>query len=377
MSVALDDFSTLVGQIYEASLDVSVWPQTLDAVCRFVGAPMGAMGSYSVSQRRHDIHIFSGYEAYWVDLFRAKYGAINPLLGSTNGQGVGEIRCLSAAGLIGAFEGQPMYEEWVKPQRILDLAEVVLDATVSRAATMTFVTRVEDGVLTGENIRRIELLFPHVRRSVLISQVLNNHRRSEGELRGVVDALAAGVFVLGARGQILRSNAAGVALLGAGEVVAARGGVLKFAGAEADRALRDALRGAEAGSLALGGKGTSIPLRAPSGESYVGHILPVSEAAAEGALDAPDGRIAVFVNATHPELAPALETLARTYGLTAAESRVARALAEVGSTPVIARTLGVKVATVRTHLRSLFEKTGARRQVEIVSLLQGFASPFG
>jgi hypothetical protein len=47
MSVALDDFSTLVGQIYEASLDVSVWPQTLDAVCRFVGAPMGGDPAYA------------------------------------------------------------------------------------------------------------------------------------------------------------------------------------------------------------------------------------------------------------------------------------------------------------------------------------------
>jgi DNA-binding CsgD family transcriptional regulator len=106
-------------------------------------------------------------------------------------------------------------------------------------------------------------------------------------------------------------------------------------------------------------------------------VLPLSAAAAEDDLEAPGGKVAVFVSATHPDLAPALDTLARTYGLTAAESRVARALAEVGSTPMIAQALGVTVATVRTHLRSLFEKTGARRQVEIVRLLQGFASPFG
>ncbi len=362
----LDAYSTVVGQIYEASLDASAWPEAMGAACRFVGAPMGGIGSYAIGPKRYDIHIFSGYEAHWVELYREKYGAMNPLVGATSGRDIGQIKCLSVAGLIGAFDGQPMYEEWVKPQRILDIAEVVLDATVSHVATLDFVTRVEDGVLTGENLRKIELLFPHIRRSVLIGRVLKMHRRGEGELSGVVDGLAAGVFVLGGRGEILRGNAAGAAMLSAGRLVTAPGGVLRFASLEADRALREALRGE---------RGASTALRDADGASFVAHVAPLSAVAAEDDLETPGGKIAVFVNATHPDLAPALETLARTYGLTGAESRVARAVAEVGATPMVARTLGVSVTTVRTHLRSLFEKTGARRQVEIVSLLQGFASP--
>jgi DNA-binding CsgD family transcriptional regulator len=377
MSIALDDYSKLVGEIYESSLDVSAWPATMEAACRFVGTPMGALGTYSVLEKRFELQILSGYEPPWVDLYREKYGAMNPLAGMTNGRGVGDIFSLSGAGLIGAFEGDPMYEEWVKPQRILDGADVILDATVTHAATLSFVTKVEDGLLTADQLHRIELIFPHVRRSVLISRVLKMHQRSEGELSGVVDGLAAGVFILAARGEVLRSNASGAQMLSAGALMTAPGCVLRFRNVAADRALREALAGVEAGAATLGGKGTSIALKAPSGESYVAHVLPLSAAAAEDDLEAPGGKVAVFVSATHPDLTPALDTLARTYGLTAAESRVARALAEVGSTPMIAQALGVTVATVRTHLRSLFEKTGARRQVEIVRLLQGFASPFG
>ena len=373
MEQSLDDFSGLVGRFYEAFLDVAQWPAALDAACRFVGTPMGALSSYAVARRLYDAEVFSGYEARWVELYRRKYGAMNPLAGSVRGQAVGEIRCLSRAGLIGAFEGQPMYEEWVKPQRILDLAEVVLDASIDHVATLTFVSRTEDGPLADDSLRRIALLFPHVRRSVLIGRVLNMHRRSEAALSGVVEGLAAGVFVLGARGELLHANAAADALLSAGDLTEIVGGVLRLRDAGADRALREAL--CDAGSARLGGRGAGLPLTTRAGDSYVAHLLPLSAASAQDGLGAPGGRMALFVGATHPDLAPALDTLARTYQLTAAERRVARALAEIGSTPMIARALGVTVATVRTHLRSLFEKTGARRQVEVVSLLQGYVGP--
>jgi DNA-binding CsgD family transcriptional regulator len=374
--VELDDFSRLVGQIYETSLDVSAWPETLAAACRFVGAPKSALGSYSMARRSYDIQFFAGYGDDWVALYRERYGAINPLAGSTNGQRIGEIKCLSAHGLIGAFDGQPMYEEWVKPQRILDIAELVLDATDSHAATLAFATHDEDGPLTSDNLRRFELLYPHVRRSILISRVLKMHRRGEAELSAVVDGLAAGVFILTGQARLLRSNGAGAAMLRACSLVAASGDTLRLKDPKADRALRDALRGAAKASSGTAGSGASIPLKNAAGRDFVAHVLPLSLSAAEGELQAPGGEVAVFVAETQPDLEQALKTFANAFGLTAAESRVARALAEIGSTPMVASALGVTVATVRSHLQRLYQKTGARRQAEIVSQLQGLASPF-
>lgn len=57
------------------------------------------------------------------------------------------------------------------------------------------------------------------------------------------------------------------------------------------------------------------------------------------------------------------------YGLSAAEARVASALA-YGSTPrEAAEGLGVSLHTVRTHLRNLFAKTGTRCQNGLVARL--------
>lgn len=60
--------------------------------------------------------------------------------------------------------------------------------------------------------------------------------------------------------------------------------------------------------------------------------------------------------------------LAVVYRLTAAEARVVEALAG-GETPSeIAEHCNLSIATVRTHLKHAFDKTGTRRQTELVSL---------
>ncbi len=69
------------------------------------------------------------------------------------------------------------------------------------------------------------------------------------------------------------------------------------------------------------------------------------------------------------------EVIAKTYRLTAMEVRVLLAIVEVGGAPQVAETLGIGEGTVKTHLKRLFEKTGARRQADLVKIFAGYTSP--
>jgi DNA-binding CsgD family transcriptional regulator len=60
--------------------------------------------------------------------------------------------------------------------------------------------------------------------------------------------------------------------------------------------------------------------------------------------------------------------------LTPAELRVLFAIIEVGSVPEVSQVLGISEATVKTHLRHLFEKTNTHRQAELVKLVAGYAN---
>ncbi len=75
-----------------------------------------------------------------------------------------------------------------------------------------------------------------------------------------------------------------------------------------------------------------------------------------------------------PQRRPDLDAFAigQTFDLTPAEAKVAVAVAQGHSVKTVALNTGNSVATVRTHLRSIFPKLGASHQSDLVRTLQGF-----
>jgi DNA-binding NarL/FixJ family response regulator len=55
--------------------------------------------------------------------------------------------------------------------------------------------------------------------------------------------------------------------------------------------------------------------------------------------------------------------------------RVLVMMVEVGGVPEVAPVLGISATTVKTHLQRIFEKTGARRQADLVKIVAGYMSP--
>jgi len=61
--------------------------------------------------------------------------------------------------------------------------------------------------------------------------------------------------------------------------------------------------------------------------------------------------------------------LRRHFGLTAAEARLAAEILKGDGRAAAARRGGISAATAKTHLSSIFEKTGTHRQAELIRLL--------
>jgi DNA-binding CsgD family transcriptional regulator len=164
-------------------------------------------------------------------------------------------------------------------------------------------------------------------------------------------------------------------MIAEGNVLCAPLGRLLANDPDVNRALRDIFLAAATGDAAIGVRGVAVPLVARDGERYVAHVLPLSSGARRGAGVSYAAAAALFVQkaalATHSP--PAV--IAKTYRLTPMELRVLLAIVEVGGVPQVAETLGIGESTVKTHLKRLCEKTGARRQADLVKLFAGYTSP--
>ena len=113
--------------------------------------------------------------------------------------------------------------------------------------------------------------------------------------------------------------------------------------------------------------GRSIPVPA-SAESppFVAHVMPLRG----GGLDVFAGAVSIlYVTQLTPKSSPAPELLQALFDLTPAEARVASLVVAGRTIDAIAGTAGSSENTVRTHLKSIFMKTGVQRQAELVSLL--------
>lgn len=84
-----------------------------------------------------------------------------------------------------------------------------------------------------------------------------------------------------------------------------------------------------------------------------------------------------FICSAQSRPVPEVETLRMLFGLTRAEARVARLLAQGLRLETVAGELHVSVATINFHLRNLFQKTGVTRQSDLVAqvLAAGWALP--
>jgi DNA-binding CsgD family transcriptional regulator len=60
------------------------------------------------------------------------------------------------------------------------------------------------------------------------------------------------------------------------------------------------------------------------------------------------------------------ESLQEVYGLTPAEARLLRALVQGEQLSAYAARAGVRISTAKTHLQSLFSKTGEKRQADLI-----------
>jgi DNA-binding CsgD family transcriptional regulator len=367
-------FSALVGNVYDAALEPALWPGVLEQVAKFVGGSAIALVSKNAVTRASDVHYHFGFDDHFVRLYREKYWKFD-MFAPLAFFGVGEVNSLMNCTAVEAFLSGRFQTEWANPQGWIDAANVVLVKSVAQCSIMSVTRGKTEGMVDAEMHRRLHLVIPHIRRAVLIGNVIERKSAETAALADTLDGISAGMFLVDAAGQIMHGNVAGHVMLAAGSPLRAAGGRLVADDRRVDRVLRDIFDAAGRGDDVIGSKGVAVPLTARGGERYATHVLPLTSGARRRAGAKYAAAAAIFVHKAALTTSSPPEVIARTYGLTPTELRVLLAIVEIGGVPEVAEALGIGETTVRFHLRQLFEKTSTHRQADLVKLVAGFVNP--
>ncbi|QPF88803.1 helix-turn-helix transcriptional regulator [Bradyrhizobium commune] len=367
----------LLDLIYGAVADPDRWPDVLIGVSDHLGALGGMMVHVPApSSRKPPIQILGRLPEEPNVLFRERH-LWNPWTVAVAKVPFG--KAVSANSLIepGTIEKTEFYADVVAPWDYADILNLPHRSLAGDGGTggVGFCLSTRGTERVAARVRELQRLAPHLCRALDASLLLASHGDGRRQLSVMLDLMPNAALLLDGRGTITQTNAAADTLLRQSDGIAVDAGLQLVSTLPVDRqplarALRDALAVAAGSAIGL-----SAPVRISrrSGAAPL-LVLPVPlprPSFAFWELAAPARVLVVIVDPAAKSRATA-SAIQTAFGLTDAEARVARLLTSGVAGAQMPAMLGVSRATIKTHLRRCFEKTGTHSQVELVRLFAMF-----
>jgi DNA-binding CsgD family transcriptional regulator len=259
------------------------------------------------------------------------------------------------------------YNDLILPYEVPHLLAAMVERTPSRVVNLSVYRGFRRGPFGPETLEPMRTLRPHIQRAYRLYRELAAARDKGTSLQAALDSVGTGVILVGQDLHILTSNRAADRLLAESDGLEAKRDRLRATRHEESENLQRLVSEACVTSAGQGAKPGGV-LSVSRRKRPPLHVV-VSPSQGMHLDEKKLARAVVLVTDPAEEVRPMAETLRIRYGLTPAESRLALLLVDGHSPHQIADMLGVSRNTVKTQLASIYNKTGASRQSQLVRLL--------
>jgi DNA-binding CsgD family transcriptional regulator len=355
-------------RIYAAAAAADRWPDALAAVAGLLNAASGLIFSHQASPEQRGLWVSHNISAEAIQRYVSHYHAHDVWMQRGHALDIWVPgRVAIGADLLPRreFLASAFYREFLAPQDIHDICAGILhdgseagipriNLAVYRPHALPPFDKADKALLAA--------LLPHLAEAARISFRIADLEQREQMAGAAADLLLPALAMTDRNGNLVYANRALQRLLAERDGLSVEGGRLRAGGTRLQEKL-DRLMAAAADPEA------GLKLPRPSGKAPYWIIqvdIPMPRETP------PDSRRPSRAYLIHDPAAPMeanLKDFAGMHGLTPAEMRLLAALLVDSTLPAAARQLGVSVNTLRSQLKSVLEKTGARRQVELVKML--------
>lgn len=356
-------FADVVGSIYATAGNQLLWRDALEKVARAFGAFGSQLSLLDRETQKPELNLTFGYE--WLTPARLRrYEELLPT-DPRLPYGIAHLGMPSHCRQACDYEvlrASDIYKELLGPGD----CEYSASFGVPHEGNLAFlgiVRHAAQGVFTQDDMGRLGLLIPHLRRTLMLQKMFSQAEHVSRLAGEAFDALPFGVAIVAEGGATIFANGIARTALGAGE--------------GRSLVIPPSLRREVETRLAI----PSIHAVAPTMTTKLRSGRPGGGDIRVTLSDPTDERlrpllgslnrrcVAIFVDDPEIPLESLPEKLERMYGLTAAE--VGAALDIVAGKPPkrSARDRGVTVDAVRKHLKRVFRKTRTSGQLELAALV--------
>jgi len=351
----------LLDGIYDAAVDGNRWPVVLGRLAAHFGSGSAHLSFENVESTRGKLISF-GTDPAFAAHYGEYYVSRNVLWQELVRRRLSTIMCDRQVLPKEELRRSEFYNGFLAPQDCDDLLIAPITQGEQSGTTVTLWRSRRREAWTAKEVARFRGLVPHLARAVRLGDHFGATEAINAFSAEALYRLGRGLFIVTSSAMVLFANGIAESLLGERSGLKMRHRRLSAEQATQNQTLHQliatAAQSKAGGSMIITCGGASpllvmvIPIRA-DGWSAVG--------GQPGAM--------VVTKELGPGASRPLDAFSRHYGLTPAETRVAGELLVGDGIPGLAARLAISEATARTHRTRVFQKTGARRQAELVRLI--------
>jgi DNA-binding CsgD family transcriptional regulator len=356
--------TSAIGEVYAAVEDPALWPTVLDRITDLVEGDGAWLVANYVDAVAKDVRAFSGCDIDMLAEFNAHYFSVNVWAQRMDQMfPVGVVGYSDQAIPDRELQKTEFYAGWLKRYDAAYCMGVILEVPDQPPALLTSIRSPQRGPFDERQGRVYDALLPHLRRALHLHFELSVLRSTAYGLELALDAFDRAVFGLSGKGKILFCNQTGRQLLAEADGLSAKENRLVADRPTQDTELQFLLAQASATGAGFSATGALLIDRRSGKPALRLTLMPFANNLLNHIRE-----LATLVFIDDPAKRPMSRAIAlrKLFRLSPAETRLVDLLAGGVELAAAAEQLRMTPETARFHLKSIFRKTGLRRQVDLV-----------
>ena len=357
--VTIDEFSRVVAAIYASSIHSENWTVALTEISRVLGATgsglfVGAGNCRSVMSITVPEEASTRYREY--------YHTMDYILEGVEKGPAGLVR--GGPELVAVKRHSEFYADFMRPFNMCDGLFVRLAVGTTPTSFLAVAPERSEPFETAERVKFLSAVVAHLQQALHTQNHFAELARSPGDITAVIDTIRHGIVVVESDRDVVHLNAAAEQILTARDGLCMRSKRIEATRGSTNDHLHSSISHACVPQQNGARKGDSLACTRPSGKRpYIIHVLPLTTD------DHSPTRALVMIIDPELEPEPPKTLIRRLFGLTNAEADVALRVMRGDGLKPISDDMALSIATIKTHVHHIFDKTDTHRQAELARLL--------
>lgn len=357
--VTIDEFSRVVSAIYASSIQPENWTAALTEISRVLGA-MGSGVFVGGGDPRSVIAITVPEEVS--TRYREHYYTIDCVLDAVERGPAGLVR--GGPELVALTKHSEFYADFMRPFDMCDGLFLRLAVGTTPTSFLAVAPERSQPFETAERVKFLSALVPHLQQALYTQDHFAELAGSSGDVAAVIDTIRHGIVIVEPNHDVAYLNTIAEQILTAGDGLCMRSKRIEAIRGPTNTDLHSSISRACIAQPNGARNGDSLACIRPSGKRpYIIHVLPLTTD------DHSAARALVMIIDPELEREPPKMLIMRLFGLTNAEADVALRVMRGDGLKPISEDMALSIATIKTHVHHIFDKTDTHRQAELVRLL--------